>query len=380
MELFVVKVLHGTYAEMVVVSDNVELLGSYCDGWETQDINLCTSKVNKSYQHPILLVAGEHITRDTVIDRFHFEYTTNGGDANDEGDTSIIQIQSASPVFSNNLVNNTDGWNLAWNSSIVLNGVNCKNKSKALIINNKINLTNFGDGDGWKFPYGILIESASEVDIVNNIILIFSTVSDGVYTHPSGIVLRTEANADIINNYISLTYTNDSGPTVGVEYFKNNLINCTTRVINNIFYLNTEAFTMVSLSNTSGINPFLEIRNNVFLNKIDTDYRATFRNLDGIPPADKKDLCNPTDIAALLTKSPTGAIIENNICNTDPTVIDSYVINPAHGTGDYHLESSSLARNAGYDVSASPINVTSDYEGNARPNESIVDIGAYEFY
>lgn len=61
--------------------------------------------------------------------------------------------------------------------------------------------------------------------------------------------------------------------------------------------------------------------------------------------------------------------ITNNLVGTDPSFVDA-------GSGDFHLQSGSVARDAG----ATIVEITQDYEGNLRPQGGFYDIGAYEFF
>jgi len=66
----------------------------------------------------------------------------------------------------------------------------------------------------------------------------------------------------------------------------------------------------------------------------------------------------------------------DDITGTDP-LFATYDKVPYNLTDDYKLQSSSPAKDTGYDLTGT---VTDDYYGNSRPQGSGYDIGAYEFY
>ncbi|WNG51498.1 DUF1565 domain-containing protein [Archangium minus] len=74
----------------------------------------------------------------------------------------------------------------------------------------------------------------------------------------------------------------------------------------------------------------------------------------------------------LLKQESINSQAKGNNISADPLFV-GYI---AGGGGDYHLQSRSPARNAGSATYAPP----ADFDGVARPQETAVDIGAYEFY
>lgn len=70
-----------------------------------------------------------------------------------------------------------------------------------------------------------------------------------------------------------------------------------------------------------------------------------------------------------IQNSGTGSVLSNNTTGT-PSFTNA-------ATDDFTLQSGSDARDAGTDVSAS--GVTTDYIGTARPQNSVFDLGAYEY-
>jgi len=78
----------------------------------------------------------------------------------------------------------------------------------------------------------------------------------------------------------------------------------------------------------------------------------------------------------LVTGNPTGISLQNGLSATGTVTVDPQFVNyQANGSGDYHLQSSSPAINAGNSTSA-PV---TDFSGGTRPNGGAWDIGAYEF-
>ncbi|MDH3770391.1 MAG: hypothetical protein OET79_05335 [Nitrospirota bacterium] len=89
----------------------------------------------------------------------------------------------------------------------------------------------------------------------------------------------------------------------------------------------------------------------------------------------------------ILSRS-SGAIVKNNIIYDNATPIVNNGINTAMGNnllnnpffvnqsnGDFHLQAGSPAIDIGITISG----ITTDHDGNSRPQGSTFDIGAYEF-
>jgi len=78
----------------------------------------------------------------------------------------------------------------------------------------------------------------------------------------------------------------------------------------------------------------------------------------------------------LVTGNPTEISLQNGLSATATVTADPQFVNyQANGTGDYHLQSSSPAINAGTSTSAP----STDFSGGTRPVGGAWDIGAYEY-
>jgi len=141
-----------------------------------------------------------------------------------------------------------------------------------------------------------------------------------------GIVLGSGANNMAYNNIVR------NNPGCGIVVSSNGPSN--TKIHNNTFYNNgSEAIDIYSgSSNTS-------VQNNIFYQNGGT----------------------------IIDRSGSGTITTNNL-SSDPKFLNA-------GNNDFHLQSGSAAINAGATLTA----VTSDFDGNVRPQDGAFDIGAYEF-
>lgn len=195
----------------------------------------------------------------------------------------------------------------------------------------------------------------------------------GAGLEDQGIVIWRSKNVTVSGNQI---YNNVQGFGISLSEKLPGSISASHLISNNIIYNNGAGNT-----ESGGIS----IGSNVGSSKIYNNIIASNKGL-GIR-ADNSDAGNIVENNILYQNSPqlwqgTGNVYDYNLYFPDISFTgkgshditgDPQFVNT--GVGDYHLVSSSPAINKG----ASLLEVSKDIEGNARPQGSAYDIGAYEY-
>lgn len=171
----------------------------------------------------------------------------------------------------------------------------------------------------------------------------------GVYLH--------NTSTGPIDFYNNLIYNNNDGTDsngYGIQVRTHG-----AHVYNNTFYANV-SINLYVLSESDGSF----IRNNISYGVV------------GSPPEDARleGTVNVTfennliGSSSIVRISDTGTVLNNNILSSNPLFLSTI-------TPDLHIPSNSPAKDMGQDLSAI---LTTDYDGNTRPQGSAWDIGAYE--
>jgi hypothetical protein len=161
--------------------------------------------------------------------------------------------------------------------------------------------------------------------------------------HGGGFIIAGQAtNVQIYNNLI---YNNGTAPTHGdgTGIFVSSGFSGSVSLLNNTIYGNH------GYSNGTGGGWGIRVESGIS--------GITYRN----------NICYGNDLVGILDDSGT-SIFSNNL-QTNPLFVNAAGL-------DFHLQSGSAARDAGFNI-GSP--VTTDFDGNGRPQGAGYDIGAYEF-
>lgn len=171
----------------------------------------------------------------------------------------------------------------------------------------------------------IYVDGVNTLTIKNNI---FYNNHPGWDVHIYSSSGLTSSNVNIVNNTFAFQNPWRNGQVI----LAGNLSNAT--IANNIFYSPANSAISVSPANFSNVN--------------------VTKNL--------------ATVGSMIDNSSSGISVSSNLTNTNPQLV-----NP--NNFDFHLTSTSPAINAGSTYSY----VTTDFDGNSRPQGSSYDIGAYEY-
>lgn len=176
--------------------------------------------------------------------------------------------------------------------------------------------------------YGIHLFGGTGAQLADNVIRNNTIYAFGIpNTSDTAGIITYGNNNDIYNNVIYMTTANAGASGIAV-------VGAATEIYNNTIWGTDNYAVRVAENNTV-------IRNNIFYD------------------------ISPGYVELI---SGSGHVINTNLNGTDPLFVNLAAFN-------FHLQSGSPARNTGVTISM----VTTDIEGTSRPQESIYDIGAYEY-
>ncbi|GBD98404.1 hypothetical protein BMS3Abin07_00418 [bacterium BMS3Abin07] len=187
-----------------------------------------------------------------------------------------------------------------------------------------------------------------------------------------GLYIDTDnKNALIVNNIIAGNIDeNDSGGGIYIE----NSSTGTYTIVNNTIAGNSSKGTQAGFNDGGGLYALIDTNTlNVYNNIIYNNSASVGSDISIINTSSTSGRINNNDFDT----GPNGLNIDvagfitqaNNLPDTDPQFVDS-------ANGDYHLKAGSMVINRG-DNNA-PSVPSDDLDGNARPQDGVVDMGAYE--
>ncbi|MBN1191386.1 MAG: tandem-95 repeat protein [Dehalococcoidales bacterium] len=162
-----------------------------------------------------------------------------------------------------------------------------------------------------------------------------------------------------INIYNNVICNNVKGGFAAFDY---NGFYRTFSLINNTFYNNGDIREIVLDGSSSAYNDCI-VSNNIIVNNYKSAYLIRFRNYDGADVLINNNLFY--DISGYQKDNVYGL---DYILDQDPLFTDPE-------NGDFTLQKKSPAIDAGLAVDT----IATDYAGNARPEDTGIDIGAYEY-
>jgi hypothetical protein len=203
----------------------------------------------------------------------------------------------------------------------------------------------------------------------------------------NALYVDSRGDSDNISFYNNIVYDtvsvalgiNDEDPGTGeitnINFYNNIIYNCqrgfsvydgsliTFTLINNTFYCNAASgFTEIWIDNTHDVLVDCVIRNNIIVSDVANTY--------GIRYADYA--AGGVTVDHNLVYNSGGAWHAGNMLGTDPVTSDPVFVSP---TTDFSLSAVSPAIDTGDDTDAP----ADDIDGNARPQNALFDIGAYEY-
>ncbi|CAB4192557.1 Right handed beta helix region [uncultured Caudovirales phage] len=201
----------------------------------------------------------------------------------------------------------------------------------------------------------LYIDSANNIDIYNN------RCTTSTYGISIGVESSYNPNSDYafsINIYNNLIYDNTQGGiSIWTESGATWEAYSNIHIVNNTIADNVNLGIYLSPLTTAGITTGNVIRNNVLYNNVSVSYEEVAGSFA------KFTITNN-----LFQTGEGGAIGTSTVTTNSPGFVNE-------GARDYHLQVTSPAKDAGTSTNAPNV----DFDGNARPYNTLYDIGAFEY-